>query len=241
MKALQILLAALAAGRCRRAAAPPVPGSTDDEKLALYRAHARPAGRELPLLRQPHGWTPLGDSAVAIWTRPSEAYLLEVHGPCPDLDFAQAIGLTNQFGRVYTRFDKVIPRVVAAVRSRFLARSSEIRPLDVKALKAAEQDARDTAQEGCRDLTEALRFQAERNPRVSPRRRRRGTSPSRLRGRRGACGSSGERRFSLISMVWCASHVAHAGLPMWANTRLPSSPGQGTKSRPSVSRCSYSQ
>ena len=42
-------------------------------------------------------------------------------------------------------------------------------------------------------------------------------------------------RFSLISMVWCASHAAHAALPMWAKMRLPSSPGHGTKSRPSVS------
>ena len=49
-------------------------------------------------------------------------------------------------------------------------------------------------------------------------------------------GSSGERRFSLISMVWCASQRCQAGLPTCSNTRLPSSPGQGTKSRPSVSR-----
>src|SRR3546814_13547756 len=48
-------------------------------------------------------------------------------------------------------------------------------------------------------------------------------------------GSSGESRFSLISMVWCASHDAQPALPTLANTRLPSSPGQGTKSRPSAS------
>src|SRR5690606_8568194 len=42
-------------------------------------------------------------------------------------------------------------------------------------------------------------------------------------------------------MVWCASQAAHAGLPMPAWMRLPSSPGQGMKSRPSASRCSYWQ
>src|SRR5690606_11260043 len=54
-------------------------------------------------------------------------------------------------------------------------------------------------------------------------------------------GSSGESRFSLISMVWCASHAAQPALPMCSNTRLPSSPGQGTKSSPSLSRCWYWQ
>jgi hypothetical protein len=28
-----------------------------------------------------NGWTELGDSALAVWTRPSEAYLLELRGP----------------------------------------------------------------------------------------------------------------------------------------------------------------
>jgi hypothetical protein len=35
----------------------------------------------------------------------------------------------------------------------------------------------------------------------------------------------GDRRFSLISMVWCASHAAQACLPMLLKMRWPSSPG----------------
>ena len=48
-------------------------------------------------------------SAVAIWTRPNEAYLLTLNGYCPDLEFATAISLTHQFRTVYARFDRVVP------------------------------------------------------------------------------------------------------------------------------------
>ena len=137
MKSLKIALAALALA----ASACATGQMSDNEKLALSRAHAlAPVGSFRELMRI-EGWTPLGDSALAIWTRPNEAYLLEISGPCPDLDFAQAIGLTSQFGIVYSRFDKVIPRAVGGTRP-ISCQIHEIRPLDVKALKSAEKDIR---------------------------------------------------------------------------------------------------
>ena len=141
MKALQIMLAAVAATLSMSVCASDSKLAAN-EKLALYRAHAKPPVESFHYFSSLHGWTSLGDSVVAIWTRPSEAYLLEVYGSCPDLDFAQAIGLSNQFGRVYARFDKVIPRMVAGGAQPIPCHIKEIRPLDVKALKAAEQDAR---------------------------------------------------------------------------------------------------
>lgn len=114
----------------------------DRERLALYRAHAAAPVQSFRYLSRIDGWTPLGNSAVAIWTRPNEAYLLEVDNPCPDLDFAQAIGLTSQFGVVYSRFDKVIPRTGAGGPEPMPCRIRQIRPLDVKALKSAEKDIR---------------------------------------------------------------------------------------------------
>ncbi|WP_460734695.1 DUF6491 family protein [Lysobacter tyrosinilyticus] len=137
MKALRILFAALAL----TASACATGGMSETEKLALYRAHAQPPVQSLRYLSRIDGWTPLGDRALAIWTRPNEAYLLEVDG-CPDLDFAQAIGLTHNFGTVYSRFDKVIPRVGAGVPQPIPCYIREIRPLDVKAIKSAEKDMR---------------------------------------------------------------------------------------------------
>ena len=49
-----------------------------------------------------------GDEALAVWTRPNEAWLLDLSGPCPDLEFTHAIGLTDNLGMVHARFDKVL-------------------------------------------------------------------------------------------------------------------------------------
>src|SRR5689334_25246928 len=106
MKTMQLALVALALA----VSACATDRMSDNDKLALYRAHAMAPVGSFRYLNRIDGWTPLGDSALAIWTRPNEAYLLEVDGPCTDLDFAQAIGLTSQMGIVYSRFDKVIPR-----------------------------------------------------------------------------------------------------------------------------------
>jgi hypothetical protein len=136
MKALRIAFAtlALAASACAT--------MSETDKLALYRAHAQPPVKSFHYFSRIDGWTPLGDTALAIWTRPNEAYLLEIDGPCPDLDFAQAIGLSNQFGTVYARFDKVIPHLGAGLPQPIPCFIREIRPLDVKAIKSAEKDIR---------------------------------------------------------------------------------------------------
>jgi len=135
MKRLLITLAALALPACASG------GTPDSDRLALYQAHAMPPIEGFRYLNRIDGWTPLGDTAVAIWTRPNEAYLLEVDTPCPDLEFARAIGLTSSSGTVSSRFDKVIPRAGGSTRTTpCLIR--QIRPLDVKALKSAEKDIR---------------------------------------------------------------------------------------------------
>ena len=141
MKTFQMTIGVLVAGALALTACA-TDRMTDNERLALYRAHAAAPVQSFRYLSRIDGWTPLGDEAVAIWTRPNEAYLLEVDGPCPDLGFAQAIGLTSQFGIVYSRFDKVIPRTGTGGPEPVPCHIRQIRPLDVKALKSAEKDIR---------------------------------------------------------------------------------------------------
>ena len=110
-----------------------------NQKLALYRAHA---GAPVPAFRylgRMDRWEALGDSALAVWTRPNEAWLLDLGGPCPGLDYAFAIGLTSNTGQVSARFDDVLvpdraPNVPCRIQT--------IRPLDAGALKAAEKARR---------------------------------------------------------------------------------------------------
>src|SRR5690625_4672998 len=82
---------------------------SDSEKLSLYQAHAGEPVQSFRFFGRLNGWTPLGDSAVAIWTRPREAWLLELSGACPDLPYSHSISVTSNMNRVHARFDKVQP------------------------------------------------------------------------------------------------------------------------------------
>lgn len=116
-------------------------GMSTPEKLALYNAHAGAPVSKFRFLGTLNGWTPLGDSAVAIWTRPSEAWLLDLGGRCPDLEYTPTIGLTEHFGEVSAKFDKVLVRHQGAIN--MPCHISQIRPLDTKAIKQAEKAVRE--------------------------------------------------------------------------------------------------
>ena len=113
------------------------PRMSDAEKYALYEAHAGAPVSSFRYFGSLNGFTPLGDSALVIWTRPREAWLLDLSGSCPDLPYTNAIGLTSSMGRVSARFDKVLVRSFGSINIPCQIR--EIRPLDVKAIRAAEK------------------------------------------------------------------------------------------------------
>lgn len=124
----------------------------DSERRALYLQHA---GAPMPSFRyfgSINGWTPLGDDALAVWTRPGEAVLLTLNGPCPDLEFATGIALTSQFRTVYAKFDRVVPITPTGPTSMVIpCPIREIRPLDVEALRDAQRGMRTDVREAPRD------------------------------------------------------------------------------------------
>ncbi|MGV8960379.1 MAG: DUF6491 family protein [Stenotrophomonas sp.] len=115
---------------------------SDSERLDLYRAHAGEPVKGFQYFGSLNGWTQLGDSALAVWTRPSEAWLLELSGPCMDLSYAPAISVTNMMGQVSARFDNVIVRGGNS-GPHIPCRIETIRPLDVKALRMSEREMRE--------------------------------------------------------------------------------------------------
>ncbi|RPE77104.1 DUF6491 family protein [Vulcaniibacterium tengchongense] len=141
MKRSLLALSMLATAVIAAAGCASDPKLRDADRLELYRANAGAPVGNFQYFGRLDGWTPLGDSALAVWTKPNQAYLLELNGPCQDLDFANAITVTNQFGRVHSRFDKVI--VLGRGVDRMPCFIREIRPIDVKALKQAEKDKRE--------------------------------------------------------------------------------------------------
>ena len=116
-------------------------GLSENDRLALYRANAGEPVGDFHYFGSLNGWSPLGDEALTVWTRPNQGYLLELAGPCPDLEFAPAISISNLMGRVSARFDKVTVHGGGS-RTNFPCRIREIRPLHVKALKQAERELR---------------------------------------------------------------------------------------------------
>ncbi|HEU5134230.1 MAG TPA: DUF6491 family protein [Steroidobacteraceae bacterium] len=73
------------------------------------------------------GWTVVSKDQLVVWSGMNKAYLLTVTGYCPDLQFANAIGVTSTANTV-DKFEKVI---VGKDRC-FI---NEIRPLDTKQMK----------------------------------------------------------------------------------------------------------
>ena len=120
-----------------------IPKQTDAEKLALYRAQAGEPVKDFRYFGSINGWTPLGDSALVVWTKPSEAFLLELYGPCSNLGFAPAITLSNTMGQVSARFDSVKVHGGGSSHMDIPCRIQTIRPLDVKGLKQAQQELRE--------------------------------------------------------------------------------------------------
>lgn len=83
-----------------------------------------------------YSWEPLGRDQLAVYTRPNEAWLLDVGG-CTDLEFTNAIGLTSNLHEVSVRFDKVLTG-----RRDFPCTIERIRPVDVAKLKTVQHEQR---------------------------------------------------------------------------------------------------
>jgi len=115
---------------------------SSDERLQLYRSHAGAPVNSFKYFGSLNGWTELGDSALAVWTRPNEAWLLNLGGPCMDLSYAPAITVTNMMGQVSARFDRVIVHGSGPM-AHVPCRIDSIQPLEVKALRASEKEMRE--------------------------------------------------------------------------------------------------
>lgn len=115
---------------------------TSTERLELYRTHAGEPVKSFKYFGSLNGWTELGDSALAVWTKPSEAWLLNLGGPCMDLSYAPAITITNMMGQVSAGFDRVVVHGSGPMEH-VPCRIESIQPLDAKAVRASEKELRE--------------------------------------------------------------------------------------------------
>ena len=106
------------------------------QRQAAYAAAAGAPVNSFRFYTQLWSWEDLGPDQVVVYTKPKEAWLLDVPG-CLELPFANAIGLTSNLNQVSINFDKVITG-----RNNIPCTIQRIRPVDVGRLKAVQQQQR---------------------------------------------------------------------------------------------------
>jgi hypothetical protein len=77
---------------------------------------------------------------LAVWTRPDQAFLLELGHPCEGLSVASSVSVTSELRTVSAMVDSVIVARTGHQVAAAPCRIEEIRPLDLPSLKQA-QDA----------------------------------------------------------------------------------------------------
>ncbi|MEO8998165.1 MAG: DUF6491 family protein [Rhodanobacter sp.] len=135
MSMIRILLTTTFAMMLAACASAPYAQRTS-ERQAAYAAAAGAPVRHFRFFSL-YSWEPLSDSQLAVYTKPNEAWLLDLGGGCQDLAFVNSIGLTSNLNQVMVGFDRVLTG-----RGNFPCTISQIRPVDVKSLKAVQQQQR---------------------------------------------------------------------------------------------------
>lgn len=112
----------------------PTAQASDDSQLAKFEQFAEAPVDQFTYYNLT-GYQSLDDLTLAVWTGVSEVYLIKLMPPCPDFNFASAIGLDGSQAHVFSaRFDTVtVGNHVCNVES--------IRPVDYKAMQKAEEAA----------------------------------------------------------------------------------------------------
>jgi len=116
---------------------------TDADRFALYDANA---GAPVKQIRNSSamGWDRIDDRHVLLSMRPTETWLLTVSGPCLDWGSASPVLRLSSTGPyVMAKFDRIITQ-----GSPVSCRIEEIRPVDTKAIRAAETAFRAQASAG---------------------------------------------------------------------------------------------
>jgi hypothetical protein len=135
MSMIRLLLATLLATLLAACASVPYAQRTSERQVAYAAAAGAPV-RNFRFFSL-YSWEPLSDSQLAVYTRPNEAWLLDLGGACPELSFVNSIGITSNLNQVMVKFDRVLTG-----RDNFPCTIMQIRPVDVKHLKAVQQQQR---------------------------------------------------------------------------------------------------
>ena len=135
MKSIQLLSGLLTAGLLAGCSSVSY-AQRESQRQAEYAAATGAPVRSFHFFSPMYSWEALSNQQLVVYTRPTQAWLLDVDG-CPNLTFANVIGLTSSVHEVSVRFDRVLTG-----RENFPCTITQIRPIDVSHLRAAQQAQR---------------------------------------------------------------------------------------------------
>ena len=116
---------------------------SDAERLDIYKAHA---GEPVSKIRNlgAMSWDRVDDEHVLLSMRPKETWLLRVSGPCLDWGSASpTLRISSMGAFISTKIDRIVTD-----GSPMSCRIEEIRPIDLKAARAAQEAAQAQASSG---------------------------------------------------------------------------------------------
>ena len=117
--------------------------TTPAGRLEWYRANAGDPVDSFQSSARLWGWRSIGDSALTVWTRRDQGFLLELVHQCPDMPFASSIGLTTRNDRVVAGLDSVVVQSRGSAGSRPSCRIDTIRPINTRVVKEDKRDLHD--------------------------------------------------------------------------------------------------
>jgi hypothetical protein len=112
------------------------PATAQQRALARYEAYAGRPAKSFTWLGHFDSWEPLGKDRLLVYTKPNEAYLLKVSGPCDVNSTIGPIGISSTNYTVYQWLDSIVVNSGPGGGGRWECRIDEIRPLDVRGMKA---------------------------------------------------------------------------------------------------------
>ena len=121
------------------------PQMSDAERLARYKAYAGDPVDRFTQMRIDN-WESLDTNRLVLWNGRNEAYLLTVWDTCADLRQAQTITVVSASAHTVSVFDKIRvvkdPRFGPMMTGLDTCPIREIRPVDVKQMRADEEAAK---------------------------------------------------------------------------------------------------
>jgi len=113
-----------------------------NQELQFYRAHAGAKVYGFNYLGHMDSWKALDSSTIALWTRPNEAWLIDLVGICNNLEYTPAIGIPRNVGQVRTG-SRILVHDPSGIENPCYIQS--IRPLDANAIREGDKQKQGAA------------------------------------------------------------------------------------------------